>query len=464
VHQVELELMNEELTTAKEQNDVFLQKYSNLYNFAPSGYFTLSKDGKILEINFMGSQMLGKERSDLKNNPFGFFVSDKSKPIFNLFIDKIFLNNSQESCEVDLTPKSNNELPVHLTGIVTEDEEQCVIAAIDISELRQIEKALKESEEHDRAIILQTAMDGFWLSDMNGYLLEVNETYCRMSGCNMHEMRSMRISDLESFEKVDDTIAHMAKIILQGEDRFETQHRRKDGSIFDVEISVQYQPIKGGRFVSFIHDITERKMSERYRDMTREILQILNEPGYIRDLINRVLNVLKAGTGFDAVGIRLQDGDDFPYVSQKGFSHDFLLTENSLIERSEDGRICHDKNGNVYLECTCGMVISGRNYKNKQLLTQGGSFWTNDSLKLLDVPAVKDARHNPRNLCIHQGYASIALVPIRTKDKIVGLLQFNDRHTDRFTKVTIEKLEGIASHIGAAIMRKQAEEALNKLN
>ncbi|MCX6996467.1 MAG: PAS domain-containing protein [Kiritimatiellaeota bacterium] len=205
-------------------------------------------------------------------------------------------------------------------------------------------------------------------------------------------------------------------------------------------------------------DITEHKQTEVYREMGLEVLQILNAPGDLRGSIQRVLAILKMRTGCDAVGIRLQDGDDFPYYAQQGFPKAFLLTENTLIAPTADGGLCRDKDGNVCLECTCGLVISGKTDPSNPLFTRGGSCWTNDSLPLLELPSDQDPRLNPRNQCIHQGYASVALVPIRAQDMIVGLLQFNDRRKGCFTRDTIEILEGIAAHIGVTLIRKQAAE------
>jgi len=131
-----------------------------------------------------------------------------------------------------------------------------------INNRKNAEEALRESERRHRTI-LQTAMDGFWLIDLQGHVLEVNETYCRMSGYKEQELLEMCISDLEVNEAEIDTAAHMQKIIKQKEDRFESKHRRKDGSLFDVEISVQYNPNDGGRLVAFLHDITERKLANK---------------------------------------------------------------------------------------------------------------------------------------------------------------------------------------------------------
>jgi PAS domain S-box-containing protein len=210
------------------------------------------------------------------------------------------------------------------------------------------------------------------------------------------------------------------------------------------------------------HDITERKRVENYQEMGREILQILNEPGDLRKSIHRILSILKTQTKVDAVGLRLQDGDDFPYFAQDGFPPEFLLTENTLLERGKDGGVCRDQDGNVRLECTCGLVMSGKTDPSNPLFTHGGSSWTNDSFPFLDLPSDQDPRLHPRNNCIHQGYASLALIPIRTSERIVGLVQLNDKRKGRFTLEMIEVLEGIAAHIGSALMRKQAEEEIAK--
>ena len=126
---------------------------------------------------------------------------------------------------------------------------------------RQSESKLRASEERNRAI-LQTAMDGFWTADMEGKLLEVNDTYCRMSGYSAQELLAMHIFDLEVNEKPDEITARIQKLLEKGEDRFESRHRRRDGTIFDIEASIQYRKTEA-KIVAFIRDITERKRAEQ---------------------------------------------------------------------------------------------------------------------------------------------------------------------------------------------------------
>lgn len=128
-------------------------------------------------------------------------------------------------------------------------------------EASEREEAIRESDDWHRSL-LNRAMDGFWLTDMQGKLLQVNETYCRMSGYGEQELLTMHIQELEAIETVDGVISHLQKIKADGEDRFETMHRRKDGTLFDVEVGVQYRAADGGRLVVFLQDITERKQTE----------------------------------------------------------------------------------------------------------------------------------------------------------------------------------------------------------
>ena len=131
----------------------------------------------------------------------------------------------------------------------------------DITERRRAEAALRESEERRDAVI-RTAMDGFWVVDTQGRVLEVNDTYCRMSGYSTHELLTMSISDLEAVEQEADTAARIRGIVTKSDDRFESRHRRKDGSTFDVEVSAQHRPTDSGRVVAFLRDITGRKLAE----------------------------------------------------------------------------------------------------------------------------------------------------------------------------------------------------------
>jgi PAS domain S-box-containing protein len=140
---------------------------------------------------------------------------------------------------------------------VTEDGEfqYAIINSVDITE--------RKKAEEKRQAILQTALDGFWICDMNGKFLEVNDSYCAMTGYTREELLRMSITDIEAVEKPEDTADRIKKIVEQGGDRFETQHRCKDGRIIDIEISTRYHNIGEGQLTVFVRDITGRKKNQK---------------------------------------------------------------------------------------------------------------------------------------------------------------------------------------------------------
>ncbi len=162
---------------------------------------------------------------------------------------------------------------------------------------RQHAEELRLSEEQHRSI-LQTAMDGFWLVDMRGNLLKVNESYCHMSGYSEQELLTMTVPDLEAVESEADTAEHIKKVIAQGSDRFESRHLRKDGSIFDVEISVQLQRLEEVRMVVFLRDITERKhvekeLKERH-GLLIGVMEGTTDAVFVKDIESRYIIVNEA--------------------------------------------------------------------------------------------------------------------------------------------------------------------------
>ncbi len=153
-------------------------------------------------------------------------------------------------------------LEMHVSPIVYDGNPAVRASIIDITE------HIRTEERYET--ILRTAMDGFWLTDMDGRFLEVNDAYCQMTGYIRGELLNMAITDIEAIETPEETARHIKKIELTGYDRFETRHRCKDGRIIDVEISVRYLPGGDGRMVAFARDITERKRAEEALRLSEE--------------------------------------------------------------------------------------------------------------------------------------------------------------------------------------------------
>jgi hypothetical protein len=137
VHQIELEMQNEELRQANERAETALKKYTMMYDFAPMGYFTLDHSGMIYELNFTGAELLGDRRFSLINSNFKLFVSEETLPTFNNFLSIVYLGKSKESCEVMLGSDPENLHHVYMEAIITGDDGKCLLSVVDITEFKK---------------------------------------------------------------------------------------------------------------------------------------------------------------------------------------------------------------------------------------------------------------------------------------------------------------------------------------
>lgn len=147
--------------------------------------------------------------------------------------------------------------------VTREDEIGQLIAAFNalIAEVAVRETALRESDDCLRSI-LSTSLDGFWRVSQDGHLLEVNETYARMSGYSVDELVGMHVAQLVAEDSPGTAAERHQKILEAGRLQFEDVHRRKDGSPWHVESSATYRSGGGGQVVAFIRDISARKRDE----------------------------------------------------------------------------------------------------------------------------------------------------------------------------------------------------------
>ena len=118
----------------------------------------------------------------------------------------------------------------------------------------------RKQADYEREGILRTALDGFATVDLQGRIVDVNDAYCQLHDYSRAELMTMTIADLAAVEKPPDIVAHLRQVVADGQDRFETRHRRKDGRVMDLEVSAK--DAGHGRVFVFVRDITARKAAE----------------------------------------------------------------------------------------------------------------------------------------------------------------------------------------------------------
>ena len=150
VHQIELELQNEELKRARAELETVLTRYTTLYDFAPTGYFTLDRKGAILGLNLAGASLLGMNRSALVKRRFGLFVAAASRPAFADCLAKTFESGTKEVCEVPLPQNGNPPCWIRIEACGTVAGQECRLTVMDITERKQAEwnRARLERQVH----------------------------------------------------------------------------------------------------------------------------------------------------------------------------------------------------------------------------------------------------------------------------------------------------------------------------
>ena len=150
VHQVELEMQNAELQDARDRMEGLLEKYTDLYDFAPVGYFSLDEQGRILEVNLTGAALLGMERSRLLNQPLRRFVAPASQPLFLAFLEQVFAGAAKQVCEATLRKADGAPFWASFHGTsafsLSGPRTWCRVAVSDVSARKQAEEAQRHLE------------------------------------------------------------------------------------------------------------------------------------------------------------------------------------------------------------------------------------------------------------------------------------------------------------------------------
>lgn len=205
------------------------------------------------------------------------------------------------------------------------------------------------------------------------------------------------------------------------------------------------------------HKIFYYKMNE----LARQIFALYHSEQTEEELISEIVFLVQQALGYQAVGLRVNDGLDYPYFFTRGFDQDFVEKEMHLCQQNgSDGDVQRDANGKPILECLCGKVISGTTDPEASYFTTFGSFWSNSTTDLLNTNSFSNFDRPLRGRCISSGYESMALVPLKNKSKIYGLLQLNDKHKNRFTLDLIHFFEGIAGNIALLLASREAQRKL----
>ncbi|HUX20458.1 MAG TPA: PAS domain S-box protein, partial [Spirochaetia bacterium] len=267
--------------------------------------------------------------------------------------------------------------------------------ARDISARLLAERAKEASEKRYRHLF-EAAKDGILILDAeSGKIVDVNPYLIDLTGFSRAELLGKHLWEIGAFEDMNASKSSYEELKEKGYIRYEDLPLKiSSGGKIDVEfISNTYQ-IDGHDVIQCnIRNITERIKAESRDRLVRDVLEALNKVGAGINPVRDLLRLIQENLDIQAVGLRMRDGDDFPYYETIGFSERFVREECLLCARDEAGNILRDDKGLSRLQCVCGSILRDRTDSKLPFFTSGGSFWCNaisdlpPSIAEVDQPA-----------------------------------------------------------------------------
>jgi PAS domain S-box-containing protein len=195
VHQIELELQNEELIRSREEIERTLERFTDLFDRAPVGYFTIDREGAIRQVNVTGAALLGAEPPAVANRHFTQFVAAEARPNFTAFLKTVFEGRIRRLWEGPLLRANGRTRFVRIQAMLPQAGDECRIAALDITARRRTEEALRKSEEQYR-LIAANVMDVIWTADLSLKLQFVSPAVTRLRGYSVEEAVRQRPDEI----------------------------------------------------------------------------------------------------------------------------------------------------------------------------------------------------------------------------------------------------------------------------
>ncbi len=283
VHQIELQMQNEELRQTQHLLEVERDQFVELYDFAPCGYLTLGDAGQINEINLTAAALLGEERLFLARRRFDSFIVNDDKDRWYRFVLNTMKNDIKQSCELSLQRRDGKQFFARLECIrlvKTGLSIQLRINIFDQTEVKRLQLQIDAPLRRYRTL-MRNSKDGIHILDMHGNVVEANDAFCSMLGYTREEMVGLNaIAWAVDFSR--DELHSRFKERIGKSVLIEARHRRKDGVLINVEISITGEVIDGQGWVfCSSRDITERKQTQIV--MEQNIAELREAKGFVEE-------------------------------------------------------------------------------------------------------------------------------------------------------------------------------------
>ncbi len=411
---------------------------------------TISPEGKITDVNRATELATGVRRAQLIGSDFSSYFTEPEKAARGY--RKVISEGQVLDYSLTLRHVSGRTIDVLYNASVYRNEagevQGVFAAARDVTERRRMEEELRAASLYARSLI-EASLDPLVTISPEGKVTDVNRATEEVTGVGREQLIGSSFSDY--FTEPDKANAGYQRVIARGQVvDYPLTIRHASGKTTDVLYNATvYRDQEGAAQGVFAaaRDITERKEAERRRDLTNALLELFARKSSSQEYLDSVVETMRAWTGCEAVGIRLVEAEGgIPYAASVGFPPEFLQQEGRLAVGQDD--------------CWCVRAITEAvEPADRALLTPGHTFRCDRLPEFLaELPG--EQRRHYRTTCARFGFKSLAVIPLRHHDEMLGAIHLVDRRRGRFSAPTVEFLESMAPLIGEAVHRFRAEAEL----
>jgi PAS domain S-box-containing protein len=290
VHQVELEMQNSELQENRNRMEGMLEKYTDLYDFAPVGYFTLAASGTVQFVNLTGASLVGMERSKLVGQPFGRLFAAEQRAAFNSFLKQVFASPAKQSADFELARPGKPSKGVNLEAQRLLGGQECRVMMIDITGRKQAENEVRVSEIRYRRLF-EAAHDGVLLIDAaTRKITDANPFMTKLLGYPHDQLVGKELFEIGLLKDEAASREIFKKLKIEHEIRYENLPlASQDGRHQEVEVVANLYQENGHAVIQCnIRDITERKHTEQELAEKARLLDLSHDAIIVRDMKGRI--------------------------------------------------------------------------------------------------------------------------------------------------------------------------------
>lgn len=250
VYQIELEMQNDELRRAQVALEESRDRYLNLYDFAPIGYLTLTREAMISEVNLTGAALLGVDRNKLLKRRFAHFVVPEDKERWQQYFLRALQNGDKQSCELGLRRVDGSRFHVRLDSLHIETGDACSLVRVaftDITEQKRVEEELRI------AAIAFESQEGIIVTDTNGVIMRVNQAFTRLTGYSPEEAVGHTPALLNSGRQGTEFYENLWATLKQKRHwQGEIWNRRKNGKIYAEWLTISAVTAPDGTITHYV--------------------------------------------------------------------------------------------------------------------------------------------------------------------------------------------------------------------